>query len=353
MAAFVQDVAPCCHTGGRRENAAAMHTLTGSFSLMTPLEVVDLLARRRASGNFSCERGSIRKTVQVVEGIGVGAVSNDPREYLGQLLMNFGQLTEEQLTKAFQTQLETRVRLGQVLTMVGLVSPEVVRDTLALKIRETLLDAFTWDSGTFRVEEAAPPPPDELAAAVPLADVVREAEFRSTAWEAFRARFPSGAAPLVVEEGRIPPDLPPGGVDARLLRLAREGLTIDEIGLALHATDFHLHQRLFALAQRGILYAGAAEEEPTVTATVEDPADALAATTRLRSELLDPPRIPHLKVKGHEVRLMRLSAAEKYLLGRCDGTRDLKQILQLAPLAEGEVLRAMERFVEGRIVELG
>ena len=50
---------------------------------------------------------------------------------------------------------------------------------------------------------------------------------------------------------------------------------------------------------------------------------------------------------------MRLSAAEKYLLGRCDGTRDLRQIVQLAPLSELEVLRSVKKFVEGRIVELG
>jgi hypothetical protein len=57
-------------------------------------------------------------------------------------------------------------------------------------------------------------------------------------------------------------------------------------------------------------------------------------------------------VAGHEVALMRLSAAEKYLLRRCDGRRDLRQIVDLAPLSEGDVLRAVKRFVDARLLEL-
>ena len=149
---------------------------------MLPLaELVDLLARRKLTGSVTCERGTVRKTLQVREGVAVGAASNDPREYLGQLLINFGHLDEQQLTKAFQTQEETRVKLGKVLTMVGLVRPEVVRDVLAIKIRETILDVFLWDAGLFYFDEAPPPTTDELDAEVPLPDIAREAEFRATA----------------------------------------------------------------------------------------------------------------------------------------------------------------------------
>ena len=330
-----------------------MRGLTGTFALMPLQELVDFLARRKASGTLICERGTVRKTLHLVGGVAVDAASNDPREYLGQLLMNFGHLTEEQLVKAFETQVETRIRLGKVLTMVGIVAPEVIRDTLAIKIRETLLDAYAWDSGVFHVDDAPGPTPDDLAAQVPLAEIAREAEFRATAWQAFRAKFPTGTASLVVDEASVPRDLPPGSVDARLLQLARDGKTIDEVGLALHATDFHLYQRLYALHQKGVLASAVPElESPSVPTPEEDPVQALADATRLRAELLDPPRTPRLRVNIHEVRLMRLSAAEKYLLGRCDGTRDLRQIVQLAPLAEIEVLKAVKKFVDRRIVEL-
>jgi hypothetical protein len=314
-------------------------------------ELVEFLVRRSLTGSLTCERGTIRKTVHLVDGVVVASASNDPREFLGQLLLNFGHLTDDQLAKALETQEETKVRLGKVLAMVGVVSEEVIRETLALQMRETLLDAFMWDSGVFRVD-ARQSAADDLDARVPLVDIAREAEFRSTAWRAFRAQFPTGTATLRVHEARVPPDLAPGAVDARLLSLARDGQTIDEIGLALHSTDFHLYQRLYALNRQGII-----EAAPVLTALPLAGAAARGdddgeVTVQLRASLLDPPCRPRLKVAGHEVALMRLSAAEKYLLRRCDGRRDLRQIVDLAPLSEGDVLRAVKRFVDARLLEL-
>ncbi|HET7753176.1 MAG TPA: DUF4388 domain-containing protein [Anaeromyxobacteraceae bacterium] len=371
-----------------------MRALMGSLGLMPLHEVVDFLGRRRATGTLVCERGTVRKSCHVLDGVASEASSNDPREYLGQLLINFGHITEEQLAKAFQTQQETRIRLGSVLVMVGAVKAEAVRDALALKIRETLLDAMLWDSGTFHFDEAPPPGSDDLTAHVPLADVAREAEFRSTAWQAFRSAFPTGAAALEVDEARMPRSVEPPGVNGRIVKLAREGRTIDEIALALHATDFHLYQRLYALHTQGVLRAApvrpgsiaangpalgpdrmlaearrhllegrfAEAEEcaaravavaPGLVTAVELAREARTALgEQLRASFLKPPRTPSLKVPPHDVPRLTLSAPERWILGRCDGSRDVAHIVQIAPLAELEVLKAMRRFVDARILEM-
>src|SRR6266508_3327922 len=106
-----------------------MRGLMGTFALMPLQDLVESLARRKASGSLTCECGTVRKTLHLLEGMAVGAASNDPREYLGQLLTNFGHITEEDLNKAFETQVETKIRLGQVLTMVGLVTRDVITET--------------------------------------------------------------------------------------------------------------------------------------------------------------------------------------------------------------------------------
>jgi hypothetical protein len=359
----------------------------GSFHLLPLRELVELLAARRATGELASERGTVRKAVTLADGVAVGAASNDPREYLGQLLINFGHIDEEQLAKAFETQQETRVRLGKVLTMVGLVSAEAVREALAIKIRETLLDVFTWDSGYFTFDEKARPALDDDAA-VPLAEIAKEAEFRVTAWAAFRAAFPSGSDTLAVEEGAVR-GVEAASVDGRLLRLAREGKSIDEIGLALHATDFHLYQRLYALQRRGAVRTQ--PSAPEIPAAVGDDPDELLARARQAlasgktaeaeaaaaralelapaapggAELLAEarrklavelrvllPRVPRLRVPAQEIALLHLSSAEKYLLARCDGGRDVAQLVGIAPLAEIEVLKAIRRFADGKVVDL-
>ena len=371
-----------------------MRGLMGSFGVLPLTELIELLGRRRASGSLTAERGTVRKTLHLREGAAVGAVSNDPREYLGQLLINFGHISEEHLAKAFQTQEETKVRLGKVLTMVGLVAPDTIREVLAIKIRETILDVFLWDSGLFYFDDTPPPMVQDLDAEVLLADIAREAEFRATAWNAFRAAFPTGTAAVEVDDGRVTAPMGPDTVDGRLLALAREGKTIDEIGLALHATDFHLYQRLYALHGQGVLRAaavGAAEAAPlrdaaTAVELLERArgllADGRAAAAesmagravelapgldtarsvlaeaervlgvQLRAELLEPSRTPRLRIPAHQIALLRLSSADKYLLSRCDGRRTVRHLVQIAPLRELEVLKAVRRFADTEIVEL-
>jgi hypothetical protein len=341
-----------------------MRGLLGSFSVLPLPELVDLLARRRMTGSLTCERGTVRKALHLREGSAVGAASNDPREYLGQLLVNFGHLDEEQLTKAFRTQEETKIRLGKVLTLVGIVPAETVREVLAIKIRETLLDVFLWESGLFTFDDDPPAGIDELDAAIPLADIAREAEFRATAWSAFRGEFPNGAAALEVDEAKAPRDLAPDTIDGRLLALARDGKTLDEIGLALHATDFHLYQRLYALARQGVVRAvapAAAEREGASAAALAPGPDAARSVlleaerdlaARLRGELLEPPRRPRLRVPPERIAALAISAADKYLLSRCDGARDVRQLAQLAPMRELDVLRSIRRLADAELVEL-
>jgi hypothetical protein len=376
-----------------------MRGLMGSFSVLPLGDLLELLERRKVSGSLTCERGTIRKTVLLSSGVVTGAASNDAREYLGQLLVNFGHLTDEGLQKAFRVQAETRVRLGKVLTMGGVVTPEVVRDTLAIKIRETLLDVFLWDSGTFHFDDTPPEAVDELDPVVALAEVVRESEFRTTAWSAFRGEFPSGTATLEVVEENVPPGLDTSTLDGRLLALARHGATIDELGLTLRAADFHLYQRLYALARQGVVRAAAPRSRVTpppvasparAEESVEvlmgqarglledgraDDAETVAAravelaprspearallldaermlTDQLREELLDPPRVPVLQVKQSELGGLKLSSADKYLLSRCDGARTVAQIAQRSPLRELDVLRALRRLADAGVIEL-
>jgi hypothetical protein len=367
----------------------------GSFAVMPVGDLLDYLSKRKATGALTCERGTAKKSLTLRDGVAIGAASNDPREYLGQLLINFGHLNEEQLTKAFQTQEETKIFLGRVLVMVGLLAEETIRDTLAIKIRETILDTFLWDQGVFAFDTTIIETKDDgLQAAVPLEDIVREAEFRGTVWNAVRAHFPTGAAQLIIDE-KAAGAVDPASIDGRLLSLAREGLSIDEIGLALHATDFHLYQRIYALNQKEVVTAAAtattaqlgqvggttgpgeivergrafladahfAEAEVVGQRAMEMAPGLETARTlvsdaqrgllgQLRQELLTEKKVPVPRLAKPQIAALSLTPAEKYLLARCNGARDLRQIVQISPLSELEILKTFKRFLESAIVEL-
>lgn len=385
-----------------------MRGLSGDFSTMPVKDLVVHLGNRRVTGVLRLERGDVHKQFMLQDGRVVSASSNLPREFLGQFLINMGHLTEEQFEKAYATQKETSVLLGKIIVMTGLVDQTTVESTLSLKFRETLLDAFQWEEGEFTFDAVDElPVPDGLSVEVDLLDIHREGEFRETAWQAMRAVFPSGRVRLAVDVSKLPEPPAPGSMDSKLVAAIEDGLTIDELALVLHATDFFLYQRLYALYRRDavkVVDEAPASYQPRITQRVakprqndvigaESPAaeviqaarmflqngnfkdgEALARrahemepsaeTTELlksaeaallhslRATMTETSQVPELQVPSAQIKAMQLTAPERYLLSRIDGSRDVAAIVRVSPLHELEALKYFAGFLEQGLVKL-
>jgi hypothetical protein len=371
-------------------------------------DLVAYLGSRRASGMLRIMRAGVRKLIALREGQVLSASSNQPREFLGQFLINMGQLSEEQFSKAYATQRETKVPLGKILVMTGLLPEQTVRGALNLKFREALLDMFSWEEGEFSFDAGVASEIDGVQVHVDLADVHREGEFRETAWQAIRAAFPSGNLYLSVDENRLPEPPKPGSLDARLVKRIREGLTIDEMAKVLHASDFLVYQRLYALyrleavkvlstppprkrpvqdeeAEAQVVDVDVIGVESSTSEVVEaaqsylengnfrdgealarrahemSPSPETEALLRsaeaallgaLRREMLEKPQVPSLLVSSAQLKSMQLSSPERYLLSRIDGKRDLGGIIGMSPLKELDALKYLQSFVDSGLVKL-
>jgi hypothetical protein len=377
-----------------------MRGLAGDVATMPLQDLVVYLGNRRATGLLHFEQAGTEKQVLLRDGHVVSASSNQPREYFGQFLINTGHLSEDQLARAFATQRQTNVFLGKILAMIGLVSEEVVGDILRLKFRETLLEAFGWREGTFTFEPTEQPPAfDGLDVQVSLLDIHREADFREAAWAAIRSVFPSGAVRLGVDESKLPEPVRPGSLDERLLGLIREGLTIEDIALTLHASDFFLYQRLYALykleavrveaeepvalgepseelsigtespvgevvqAARNFLSQGnlrdgealarrAHEMEPSTQTSELLQSAERSLLMHLRQQLVERALVPELLVPPAHVKTLQLTSPERYLLSRIDGRRDVAAIIHVSPLRELDALKFFQNFVDSQLVKL-
>jgi len=358
-------------------------------------DLVVYLGNRRATGIILLEREEIRKRVHLVNGLVVKASSNQRREYLGQFLINLGHITEDQFNKAYETQQETRVFMGKILAMIGLVPEKVVLNGLSLKFRETLLEAFQWSAGSFSFEPMhSVEVSDELELQIDLLDIHREGEFRETAWKAIHAVFPHGQVRLQLDDSHLPEPPKPGTLDFKLVQLIKDGATVDEMILALHATDFYLYQRLYALYRleaiaalppepppesleetaenvtsadvlhraRKLLQEGNAPEAEAAARRAHslspspETADLLrqaeaALLAKLRGELMSA-TVPSLLVSAGQLKNLQLTAPEKYLLARVNGTRQLSAIVNASPIQELEALKSFHRFVKNRLVKL-
>lgn len=380
-----------------------MRGLYGDFATMPLRDLVVYLGNRKATGVLSLQRDVVRKQVILADGELCNASSNEPREYLGQFLINLGHITEDQFNRAYQTQKETKIFLGRILVMIGAVNEQTVSTALSMKMRETLLEAYQWTQGTFAFEaDKRPDVPEGIDLRIPLSEIAQEGEFRETVWRAIRAVFPKGGCTLRLDRAKLAEPPKPGSLDEKLYQLIEAGNSIDEIVLALHATDFFLHQRLYALhrleavsvAGDGTLELEMADVGAPLSVGGSDTSgselvghvrafldagnfrDALQVARKanelqgsdetqgliqeiesrwlpvLRQQFLSRPLVASLKVPAEKLKSMPMTAPERYLLSRVDGKRDLQSIVAVSPLRELEVLAHLERFLQLELIAL-
>lgn len=238
-----------------------MATISGDIGLMPVGDLVLWIANRALSATLVVRRRGAEAKLVIREGQLWQAASSDPREYLGQHLINFGYITEEQLQRAFDTQQETHVPLGRVLVMVDAVTQVQLDRVLVFKTRESLLEAMGWGEGTFKVSDDVPPTRElDAAQAVDLFEAHSEALARMQMWHEIRRVFPSDATrvEVTIDPARL------AGFDKKLVMLMLAGRSIGEASLELRSMDFQTYARLYDLYNRGAVRPRLAADSPAV-----------------------------------------------------------------------------------------
>jgi len=358
-----------------------MKQVAGDIEVMPAGDIVAWLANRNMTGKLEIARGNVERGFTLVEGKCLQGASNDPREFLGQHMMNFGLINEEQLEKAFQTQRETTVPLGKILVMVGLITEQQLTRALAFKVRESLLDTLEWRFGTFTFTPGEFGNRElDIEVPVQLSEVHSEGQSRRTLWGEMRKIFPSGD--LRCEVVSRPEKTGPH--EERIFTLLEQGLTISDLLLELRALEFHVYARLYDFFQRGHIRAASAAQEP---AAKPPPAESVQAAMRsaldeedfsaayasaqqvldrdandeealsaievseahvaraVEAAAIDRTKVPLLKIDSAQSASGEYTAKERYVLSRVDGERTLNQIIQVSPISEVEFLRIVDGFI--------
>jgi hypothetical protein len=110
----------------------------------------------RCTGALVIRRSEREKRVYFHGGEVVGCLSSDPAEFYGQHLLLNGYLSEEQLFQALGHCNARRNRLGTALSELGLLSAEVIQQTLREQIEDVVCDLFLWPRGVFYFQAELP-----------------------------------------------------------------------------------------------------------------------------------------------------------------------------------------------------
>lgn len=125
-------------------------------------DLLQWACQEQRTGALIVRRSQREKRVYFVEGQVVACISDDPFEYYGQFLSNYGHISQKQLVRALTWCRQHDERLGVALSALEILSEEQVQATLRDLFEDLVCDLFLWRRGVFYFERESRPVDDIL-----------------------------------------------------------------------------------------------------------------------------------------------------------------------------------------------
>jgi len=136
--------------------------LSGTITATELAEIFQLLTTSRKEGTLTVSDGKRKKSIYFSrDGVTLLFEKDKRARSLGELLVDYGRISEEQLQEALEQHRSTGKRLGEVVQEMGLVSAQGIEDLIRTQIEEEIFDLLSWRGGTFQFRDE--PPPEILA----------------------------------------------------------------------------------------------------------------------------------------------------------------------------------------------
>ena len=129
-------------------------SIEGNLSETAFARILHNLYSLRATGLLHLENNNLKKVVYIRNGYPIFVRSNLVREFLGQMLVRTGLLSDEVLAESLEASKQSNQRHGTALIEMGLLEPHQLNDALRTQVLDKLLDIFSWPEGKYRFVQA-------------------------------------------------------------------------------------------------------------------------------------------------------------------------------------------------------
>ena len=353
---------------------------------MTLPDLLQWLGTARKTGLVTLSQGTITKKIFIETGLVTGSVSNDPAEFIGQFLLSYGRITEEQLRDGLAQKERSQDYLGSHLVRMGAISELDLTRLLALKTEESIYSLFAWDSANFVYEDCTPEE-SPFPVALRIDDILLKGARRFDEMSHIRAVISSSAIVPRRTQNPVPPEILSSPNLKRLADAVDGSRSVAAIALHTHTSEFLASKFLYEAVRAGLveiaspaaqvtrkvspdliqaaerLYqAGDYEAVLTLCENLEMEGDAeLRGMVRKCEEKfvehayensLSPERVPVLSRPPTEMLAEKLSPEEYFLISRIDGVWDIRSIVAVSPLREVEALHVIGRLMKRGLISL-
>lgn len=227
--------------------------LKGTLDDFSLADIFRLMSIARRTGKLEVVRSAGLGKVFVREGEVYYAESSLVREPLGQKLIRSGALTEGALMKALDENAASGKRVGEVLVDSGAISYEQLQRALQQQIEDAVFDLLRWDLGEFTWEPGVIAEV-EVNIAVSVENLIIEASRRLDELEVIGRKIPSIES--VLKMAQTPPE---GAAEInitpeewRMLVLVDGLRTVHDIALEVGVDDLTALRSLYGLVSAGL-----------------------------------------------------------------------------------------------------
>jgi hypothetical protein len=372
--------------------------IQGTLKTMSLVDLLQFLGAGRKSGTLKFDHGKITKQIYFKNGMIVGSKSNDPREYLGQVLLHYGKVDETQLKAAREVQRTSGAKLGEVLVEQGFLTEDEVLGILRTRTLDAIYDLFVWTDGDFEFYDEESSPEDLLLIEVEPTTVIMEGIYRIDEFERYRTLVPSDRSVLELNAGWTS-SLKLGKEFRQILYFVEKRMSVAEVCYHMHASSFHVYGQLYTLISEGVarVTGELPEGSPAVVTEVEDvpesvtemvwsaerkvdedPEEALLIIQKALQQQpnhpeaqallpvaeekfikrvyeagrISPKSIPQLLKSAMDLTAEQIDPQEGFVLSRINGSWDIQSILSICPFREADCLRMIKKLMERGIVEI-
>ncbi|GLH66395.1 DUF4388 domain-containing protein [Geothrix edaphica] len=357
--------------------------LSGDLATMGLEDLFQWLAVGKKSGVLELRGPLHTKRVAFHEGRITSVWSSDPREYLGQYLLAFRRITEDQLREALATQEDEQQLLGRILINRQLITEAEIRRIVQLKVEESIYDTFLWSVGSFEFHDGVASHQKSMLLSLDVTGIVLEGARRMDDWKRIRRVIRGGDAVLAPVPEAIAERLPLATEDADLLARLDGHIRVDQLVLDIRMPEFKINKLLFDLHEKGLVRlvhaGGNLGENPSLqlqrARALVEKQKLQEAQEELRRILKDQPRhvdagrmmavvqdllddrkldqelVPVLAVSLDELMTTDLGPNEAFLASRVNGLWSIRDILTIAPFEQDECLAIFSRLIKRGILK--
>ena len=372
--------------------------ITGNLETMNLAELLQWLANNRQTGTLIISNATIEKRIYLQDGTILSSSSSDPRRLLGHFLVSKGVITEDQLAQAMVIQEQQGGLLGEILVEGGAVEQGTLDRMLRLNAEENICDLFAWQEGSFEFLDGELPDHELVCLSANITGLIMEGMRRIDHTAAMKEVIPSPqCVPVAVATLLDGDELDPGW--RGVLEAVDDDRSIEDICLHTHSSEFFVCQVLYRKILEGKLKivrprvieperdivvetvvstGGAPKAEALIgeamkqltggayesavrhlhaAASLEpDNRDLRLVIEQKESEIrgaiakagVRPDRVPVLESSLDEMKTLRLTPGEGFILSRINGRSDIRSIAKISPLSEIEALLVFWKLVEAK-----